>query len=119
MNPYSNPVSRYVFSYDLNQPGPTMTCIGSNNDTGTAVYQQNTGWKVLYSTGITQDIIASSSIFNLSQEPGRYIGVGQSNLTILNVTNILDGATISCGIIVSSRFTQIASFTVKIYCKCV
>ena len=110
------------FQYDLNQPGPTMTCIGSNNDTG-AVYQQNTGWKVLYSTGITQDIIASSSIFALSQEPGSLIGVGQSNLTILNVANILDGATISCGITITASsmtmFGQIATFTVKIYCKCV
>ena len=117
MNPYSNPVSGYVFSYDLNQPGPTMTCIGSNNDSG-AVYQQNTGWNVLYSTGITQEIMASSSIFfALSQEPSSF-GVGQSNLTILNVANILDGASISCGILVSAKFTKIASFTVKIYCKC-
>ena len=116
-NPYSNPASVYVFPYDLNQPGPTMTCIGSDNSTTGTPVQQNTEWKVFYSTGITQDIIASSSIFNLSQEPSAVGGVGQSNLTILNVTNILNGSTISCGITISAVFTQIASFTVKIYNK--
>ena len=118
VNPYSNPASGYVFSYELNQPGPTMTCIGSDNVTGT-VYQQNTAWKVLYSTGIAQEIFASSSIFALSQEPLPVGGPGQTNLTILNVTNALDGATVSCLVIISAAFQQIASFEVKIYSKCI
>eukprot|EP00731_Ephydatia_muelleri_P011651 Em0006g545a len=113
VNPYSNPASGSVLSYDLNQPGPTMTCIGSSNSSGTPT-QQNTQWKVLYSTGQTQTIV-SSSIFYLSMEPLPVGGFGQTNLTILNVTNILDGATISCGITVSAQLLQIASFTVKIY----
>ena len=114
-NPYSNPASGSVFSYDLNQPGPTMTCIGSSNTSGTPT-QQNTQWKVLYSTGQTQTIV-SSSRFNLSMEPLPVGGFAQSNLTIVNVTNILDGATISCGIAVSGQLQQIAWFTVKIYSK--
>ena len=114
-NPYTNPASGSVFSYDLNQPGPTMTCIGSSNTSGTPT-QQNTQWKVLYSTGQTQTIVWSS-IFNLSMEPLPVGGFGQTNLTIVNVTNILDGATISCFITVSGQLLQIASFTVKIYSK--
>ena len=115
--PYSNPASRYVFSYDLNQPGPTMTCNGSSNATGTP-FQQNTQWSVVYSNG-TKQVISSISplIFALSQERLSIGGFGQTNLTILNVTNILDGATISCGISVLGVIQQIASFTVKIYSK--
>ncbi|KAL5500380.1 hypothetical protein EMCRGX_G011932 [Ephydatia muelleri] len=90
-----------------------MTCIGSSNSSGTPT-QQNTQWKVLYSTGQTQTIVWSS-IFNLSMEPLPVGGFGQTNLTIVNVTNILDGATISCGIAASGQLLQIASFTVKIY----
>ena len=117
MNPYSNPASGYVFSYDLNQPGPTMTCNGYSNTTGTP-FQQNTQWSLIDSTGTIQTIV-SSSIFALSQEPSPVGGVGQTNLTLLNVTNTLDGATISCGIFVLGVLRQIASFTVKIYSKCV
>ena len=116
VNPYSNPASGSVFSYDLNQPGPTMTCIGSSNTSGTPT-QQNTQWKVLYSTGTQTQTIVSSSIFYLSMEPLPVGGFGKTNLTIVNVTNILDGATISCGIAVSGQLLQIASFTVKIYSK--
>ena len=113
--PYSNPASRYVFSYDLNQPGPTMTCNGSSNATGTP-FQQNTQWSVVYSNG-TKQVISSISPFALSQERLSIGGFGQTNLTVLNVTNILDGATISCGISVLGVIQQIASFTVKIYSK--
>ena len=115
VNPYSNPASGSVFSYDLNQPGPTMTCIGFSNTSGTPT-QQNTQWKVLVITGQTQTIV-SSSIFYLSTEPLPVGGFGQTILTILNVTNVLDGATISCGVVLSGQLLQIASFTVKIYSK--
>eukprot|EP00731_Ephydatia_muelleri_P011653 Em0006g547a len=113
VNPYSNPASGYVFSYDLNQPGPMITCIGSSNTSGTP-FQQNTLWSLMNSTGTIQTIV-SSSIFALSQEPSPVGGFGQTYLTLLNVTNTLDGATISCGIFVLGVLRQIASFTVKIY----
>ena len=110
VNPYSNPPSGYTFSYDLNQLGPTITCIGYTNFTGNPI-QQNTVW-TLNGVGIV-----SSSTFALSNETSSVGGFGQTNLTILNVTNNLDGSTIACGI-GSMQSQQIAIFTVKIYSKC-
>ena len=106
-----------MFSFDMNQPGSVITCIGYTNYSG-IIFQQNTVWKVTYSSGLQTDI-ASSSVFALSNEPLSVGGFGQTNLTILNVTNNLDGSTITCGIMISGSFRQIATFTVKIYSKCV
>ena len=60
-----------MLSYDLNQLGPT---IGSSNSSGLPT-QQNTEWKVLYSTGAAQTI-ALSFIIALSQEQSAVEGKG-------------------------------------------
>ena len=117
MNASSNPSSGYTFSYDLNQPGPTITCIGYAEQLGMS-FQQTTVWIVTNSSGVQTIISASSSVFALSNETlSGGVGPGRTSLTILNVTNGLDGSTITCGII-GTPFQQIATFTVKMYSKC-
>ena len=110
----SNPTSGSTLSYDLNDPGPTINCVGYLNLNG-ILYQQPTFWSVAQVGKNSTLISASNSAFMLSDDT---ISGGlpvSTNFTILNVTSNLDGATITCYNFGINGNT--ASFVLKIHRK--
>ena len=108
----SNPPTGTVLSYGLNEPGSTITCLGYNDILG-VLYQQQTFWSVTQVGKSSTLISASNSTFLLSNDIIAINGLSaQTNLTVLNVTSNLDGATITC--FNPNIPANTASFTVKI-----
>ena len=111
----SSPPAGTVLSDNLNEPGPTITCIGYN-DLGGVLYQQRTLWSVTQVGKSSTFITTSNSTFMLSNDTIAVNGLPLiSNLTILNVTSNLDHATITCSN--DNVPANVASFVVRIYRK--
>ena len=90
------PPSGTKFTLDLNEPGPTMTCIGYA-DLGGTVYHKPTQWYVTEQGKDRTRISTSTPTFMLSNDviQGNNL-TATSSLTVLNVTSNLDGAIVEC-----------------------
>ena len=107
-------LDRMQLSYDLNEPGPTITCIGYWNVDGT-LHQLQTVWSVTQVGKSPTSISVSNSIFTLSNDTIASILNATTTLTILNVTSNLDGATITCSN--PNLPANTASFVLRTYRK--
>ena len=112
----TNPSTGFTLSYDLNEPGSTITCVGYLRSISSgALFQQQTLWSVTQVGKSPTPISVSNSTFMLSNDIAQGILIAATNLTILNVTSDLDGATITCSN--PNIPANTASFVVKIYRK--
>ena len=109
----TNPPPGSLLSYDESQSGPTINCVGYVL-LGTDLALQPTRWSVTERGKNTTSISVSTSTFMLSSDLTPFFLLATTNLTVLNVTSNLDGATINC---FNPNTANFASFVVKIYRK--